>query len=104
MADEPLDWLATLPGIEGYPVKDRYHDYRKVFMGSPEGKRVLRHIMDLGMVFKQPPITSPVDPYMQLAIIGRRYLALKILEIVNEEPTEKPTKRPPTQVRRPGRE
>ena len=104
MADELLDWLATLPEVAGYTPKDKYSDFRKVFMGTIEGKRVLRHIMDLGMVFNQPRLDSPVDPYMQLAIVGRRYLALKILETVNNEPTEKPAKRPPTQVRRPGQE
>ena len=102
MADDILDWLGALPGIEGYPVKDRYHDYRKVFMGSTEGKRVLRHIMKIGGVFNKPALISPIDPYMLAALDGKTRLALEILQIVNEEPSEKPGKRPPTQVRRPG--
>ncbi len=70
-------------------------------MGSEEGKRTLRFILELGAVHHQPALVSPVDPLMQSASYGRRYLALKILEIVNNEPHERPTQttKRPTRTR-----
>ncbi len=88
--DDTLDWVSNLPRIENYTSKDQYHDFRRIFMETEEGKRVLRRIMELGSVFQQPALVSPIDPYMLSAIHGRRYLALKILSIVNNEPMEPP--------------
>jgi hypothetical protein len=88
---DTLGWIADLPRLENYDNKEQYRDFRKVFMGTEEGKRVLRRIMELGSVFQQSALVSPVDPYMLAAFRGRSYLALKILSIVNNEPAEPPT-------------
>ena len=86
-----LDWLSHLPRLDNYTEKDQFVDFRKVFTGTTEGQRVLRKIMELGSIFHQPALVSPVDPYMLAAFHGRRYLALRILSIVNNEPLERPT-------------
>ncbi len=104
MANDLLDWLGVLPHVEGYTPKDQYSDFRKVFMGTVEGKRVLRRIMEIGGVFNKPALISPIDPYMLAALDGKTRLALEILAFVNNEPSEKPAKRPPTRVRRPGQD
>ncbi len=99
-----LEWTASLPRLDNYTEKDQYHDFRKVFMGDStavEGQRVLRRIMELGCIFNHPPLVSPIDPLMQMALLGKRYLAVKILEIVNNEPHERPTQaaKRPTKTR-----
>ncbi len=99
-----LEWTANLPRLDNYTEKDQYHDFRKVFTGDStavEGQRVLRRIMELGCIFNQPPLVSPIDSYMLAAIHGRRYLALKILSNVNNEPHERPTQtaKRPTKTR-----
>lgn len=92
MSEDILDWVSHLPKIENYTSDDQYHDFRKVFMGTTEGQRVLRRILELGSIFHQPALQSPVDPYMLAAFHGRRFLALKVLSIVNNEPPKRPAK------------
>lgn len=99
MSDDLLDWISSLPKIENYSVEDQYHDFRKTFMGSDEGKRTLRRILEMGSVFHQPALQSPVDPHMITAFHGRRYLALKILSIVNNEPPQQPKRQKRTAKR-----
>ena len=86
-----LTELANLPLLENYTAQDQYHDFRRIFMGSDEGKRVLRRILEKGYVFRDPPITHPIDPYLMAVHRGYRRLALEILGTVENEPQEQPT-------------
>ena len=89
---DPFDTLAALPSPpESYTALDRYRDFRVVFMQTDEGGRVWRRIMEMGCVFEEPRLTSPVDPYMLVAYRGKRQLALEIFKTTTDEPrTEKP--------------
>jgi len=91
---KPPDLFDVLSGIKlpaNYTNHDLYRDFRRVFFGSEEGKRVLRQILEIGYVFCEPVIASPTDPYLLAQIRGRRWLALNILKLSQFEPKEKPT-------------
>lgn len=92
MGDDVLEWVSPLPRLENYTAKDRYSDFRKLFMGSVEGKRVLRYILERGCVFQESALLSPIDSHMLAAQRGKRQLALEILAFTNNEPPERPTK------------
>lgn len=88
--EDVLDMLQSLPTQEGYTPMDRYRDFRKVFLGSEEGKRVLREVLSWGRMFSSPVIGNPVDPYRMSIAFGERNIGLKLLSTINYEPTEKP--------------
>ena len=85
-----FDTLASLPSSDGYTTNDLYRDFRLVFFGTDEGKRVLRNILQLGCVFSEPELPNPIDPYALAQSRGRRWLALKILQVAQFEPKDKP--------------
>lgn len=87
-----FDILAGFPSTANYTAHDLYVDFRKVFFGSDEGKRVLKNILELGLVFTEPEIASPIDPYLLAQMRGRRWMALKILKLSQFEPKEAPTR------------
>ena len=86
--DETIEILLSLPSSEGYSAKDRYHDFRRVFTGSEEGKRVFREILAWGRMFRPSALNTPVDPYLTHIREGERNIALKLLHVVNNEPPE----------------
>lgn len=95
--EDPLDLLASLPSQEGYTPMDRYRDFRKVFLGSVEGKRVLRELLSWGRMFRAPPLGNPIDPPRVFIALGERNIALKLLSAIQDEPTDKPQRtRKPT--------
>lgn len=85
-----LDMLASLPSQEGYMEMDRYRDFRKVFLGSDEGKRVMREILAWGRLFRAPVLGRPIDPYAMAIAHGESNIAKKLLTIIHDEPKEKP--------------
>lgn len=82
---------ALIPNKEEYLPRDKYHDFRKIFTGTPEGERVFREILAWGRMFKPSIVASPVDPYMMAMKAGERNMALRLLYTVNNEPSELPT-------------
>lgn len=78
---------------------DRYREFRLVFLGSDEGKRVLYEI--LGMAKLQArlvePHPAPVDEKRLLLREGARQLAADIIDVIHKEPN---TEKPPIQNRR----
>lgn len=86
-----LNEIAGLPS-EKYLPKERYHDFRKIFLGSNEGKRVLREIVSWGRLLKQPIIGNPIDPYSMAIQLGERNIALRLLATLFNEPPEPPTR------------
>lgn len=89
MSDDPLDTIATLPAGP-YSDQDRYADFRAVFMGSDQGKRVMREILSWGRMFKPAAVGAPVDPYLMAMREGERNIALRLLATVHNEPKGKP--------------
>lgn len=87
-----IDALASLPNPQSYTPKDRYNDFRRVFMGTEEGKRALREILSWGGMFRPSVIGNPIDPYRMAVREGERNMALKLLAAVYQEPPEKPVK------------
>jgi len=72
---------------------DRYREFRNIFLGSDEGKRVLYEI--LGMAKLQArlvePYPAPVDEKRLLLREGARQLAADIIDVIHKEPsTDKP--------------
>lgn len=74
-----------------YEPMDRYRDFRRVFLGSDEGKRVLFEIMRMGrMANPTIPPGKPIDPLGMAVMNGERNLVLRLLAIIAHEPAAKP--------------
>lgn len=90
--DEYLAMLAELSIPEDYHPNDRYHDFRKVFLETDEGRRVLKLILSWGHMLNSHAIGKPVDANRILLSEGGRNLALRILAVMMVEPPVKQTK------------
>ena len=90
--DEYLEILADLSVPEDYDDVDRYNDFRKVFLETEPGRRVLKQILGWGSLLKVHPMRSPIDPYMTERLEGQRNLALKVFAIMLIEPKKRPDK------------
>jgi hypothetical protein len=74
---------------ESYTDIDRYRDFRRVFLESPSGRRVLWQLFEMGNLFA-PVAVLPADPYAAYHRDGARNLALNILAILNADPNAIP--------------
>lgn len=83
-----LNLILSLPASDQYSRMDAYRDMRKVFLGSDEGKRVLREILSWGRMFRAPILGKPIDPYAMAVAFGERNIALKLLATLYNEPKE----------------
>ena len=90
--DEYLEILAELSVPQEYNDIDRYNDFRKVFLETEPGRRVLKQILGWGSLLKVHPMRQPIDPYLTERLEGQRNLALKIFAIMLIEPPERPDK------------
>ncbi|KKK54547.1 hypothetical protein LCGC14_3083590 [marine sediment metagenome] len=90
--DEYLEILADLSVPEDYERLDQYNDFRKVFLETDQGRRVLRQILAWGHLLKSHLVRMPrpIDPYAVLAFEGERNLALHIFSVMLVEPPERP--------------
>lgn len=73
-----------------YASVDRFRDYRAVFWGSDQGRRVLKDIIRAGHGIRTT-IVGPepsIDPYRMAIHEGERNMALRILRIATAEPKE----------------
>ena len=73
---------------------DRYQEFRKVFMGSDEGKRVLYEILGMAKLSGRlvAPFPAEVDTKRMLLKEGARQLAADIIDVMTKEPNmDKPT-------------
>ena len=84
--DELLDVMTSLPGGVPYPPADRYHDFRRVFLGTDEGRRVLREIVAWGRLLRAPAMSSPIDTSAFLIQEGERNIVRRLLSTVTTEP------------------
>ena len=72
---------------------DRYREFRRVFLGTDEGKRVLYDILawcHMGHSSIKPG--QVIDPYDVVKQEGERRVGLYISTTLNAEPTAQPTK------------
>jgi hypothetical protein len=74
----------------GYRDEDRYREFRRVFLGSDEGRRVLYEILSWGHMFQSSVSRTEIDPNRVMFLEGERNLALKLLATLNAEPTARP--------------
>lgn len=86
--------------IDGRNKLDRYRDFRAVFLGTDEGKRVLHDILGFAKLSAPivPPFPEPIDTNRMMVLEGGRGLAVKIIETVLKEPN---MEKPVIQKRRP---
>ena len=96
MMDEYLELLSDLSIPEDYDPLDRYNDFRKVFLDTDQGRRVLKQILGWGHLLRVSPISNPVDPWRMVFAEGARNLALGIFAVMLKAPPEKPARQ--TQV------
>ena len=87
-----LDEVTKLPSLQGYLPQDRYREFRRVFLDTPEGPRVLAEILSWGRMFKQAVDARPVDPNLLLLREGQRNVAIALLNTIYNEPPAKPAK------------
>lgn len=83
--------LTSIAAPTNYTAMDRYRDFRRVFMSSPEGQRVLWQILSWAHLLKPPVMGRPIDPYLTHVMAGESNLGLRLLKTINEEP---PVERP----------
>lgn len=62
--------------------KEKSKLYKKVF-NSPEGKKVVRDLMECGMIFGQTHV--PNDPYSSAFNEGQRRIVLRLLSFLKPE-------------------
>jgi hypothetical protein len=74
---------------EKYNKMDRYREFRSVFLGSEQGKRVLYEILSWGGMLR--PSSRNFDTNETFFHEGERNIALKIMTIMNAEPKQRPT-------------
>lgn len=87
-----LDSLNELPLSENYTPKERYNDFRQLFTGTEQGKRVYRELLSWGKLFNPAIQGTPIDPYRMAVAIGERNFATKLMAAVNIDPPEQPQK------------
>ncbi len=89
---ELLDSLNELPATNNYSSKDRYADFRQLFTGSEQGKRVYRELLAWGKMFSSSVSGNPIDTNRVIFAEGHRNFIIKLIAAVNIEPPEQPTK------------
>ena len=77
---------------KNYTETERYKDFRQLFMGSDQGKRVLYQILGWGHMFRSSAALALHDPYRTQFHDGERNLTLRIFNAVHVEPKDKPTR------------
>ena len=87
---ELLEQVQDLPIPEDYSQKDRYADFRQIFMGSDQGKRVYRQLLAWGGLFSTTITSGTIDPNKMMVSEGMRNFAIKLMAAVTIEPKEKP--------------
>lgn len=94
MSIEPTDsegFADQLLNSQGYATEmERYADFRQLFLGSDQGKRVLNEIMRWGHTFRSNSNVAGYDPIKMNIADGQRGLANRILTTAHIEPKAKP--------------
>ena len=89
------DLTSVLAGNRDYKPLDRHQDFRAVFLGSDQGRRVLHEIMALGHFFRATSSRARFESNRAFFYDGERSLAARIYAITTIEPALRPTKTNP---------
>jgi len=81
---------AAHPGGRNYSRMDRYRDFRRVFLDTEQGRRVLYEILLWSHMFQPSGPLAKFDPYEAMFLDGERSLGQKIMRTMNAEPAERP--------------
>jgi hypothetical protein len=87
-----LNLIADLPSTKGYSKKDRYRDFRKVFLDTELGPKVLSEILAWARIYQPGIGGTPIDPYLMAIREGQRNIALVLLDTIYNEPPDRPAK------------
>lgn len=91
---DPEAFLAELaaahPGKSYNKSIDRYRDFRRLFLDSEQGRRVLYEILSWGHVFRCPAAMSNFDPYETMYHNGEANIAKQLMATMNAEPKARP--------------
>lgn len=86
-----LDILrASHPG-KRYPKIDKYRDFRRLFLDTEEGRRVLYEILSFCGMYRSAAAEAKFDPNYTMFLNGRQDIAFRLLDLINNEPVERPT-------------
>ena len=77
---------------EEYLPLDVYRDFRRVFLDTPEGERVLHQIFEWAGMYRSSAKRAGFDPHETLFHEGSRDLGLQLLSVMASEPTPRETK------------
>jgi len=71
---------------------DRHREFRNIFLGTDEGRRVLYEILSMAKLSAiNAPEIGDIDTKRMLLNEGKRHLAAAIINVVHKEPkTDKP--------------
>lgn len=78
------------PGYDGR--LDRYRDFRTLFLGSPQGLRVLHELLRQCGVNRNSVRPGPIDPHRVAFNEGARNIGLFLIGTINLEPVEQPAR------------
>ena len=80
------------PG-RNYNPMDRYSDFRRLFLETEQGRRVLHEILTspsfCGM-YKTPAVKANFDPYQMMFFNGQQDIGNRLLAAINVEPKHQP--------------
>ncbi len=86
-----LTELATSHPGKQYQKIDRYRDFRRVFLDSEQGRRVLYELLALCGMYKSAAPRAKFDPYETMFLNGQQDIAFTLLGTLNIEPKARPT-------------
>ena len=72
--------------FRNYSDMDRYQDFGRVFLSSPQGERVLSQIFKLCGLTDPTAADPTAPPHMAFQREGKRLVAIEIMAILNAEP------------------
>jgi hypothetical protein len=90
--DKLADLAKGFLNVNGpYDAMARYQDFRQLFTGTEQGRRVLYQILGWGHMFGNVAANGQFDPYRVMFFSGENNLALKIFGTAHKEPKPQPT-------------
>lgn len=92
-----IDALTSLIGMIGREERlnpnDRYRLYRRVFIDTAEGRKVLNDILANSHIYHTSHTSHGKYDALNTAFLeGERNVALRIIHTINKEPADMPTK------------
>lgn len=88
---ELLELARALPDPRAYTPMDRYRDFRAVFLGTDQGKRVLYDILRRANLMLPSALLAKFDPHKAFYLDGEKSLAAWINKTTREEPRNRAT-------------